>query len=226
MGEANSTMAVWKGTPLGPIGHGAYSVARLQGGEEGNLYQKMHTGAVKAQPAPDPVLSKLQELAALPYGWEYGEGRPTLPHIYETARTCYRALAPYQFKADAFPCADGSLYLVFYKGLLSVELCFWADGTIDLNVEKDSDDAVEELESQENISLAYAMHQVIQVLVQERSQWDSSDSFILGTMTVTEVDFAARAFRTQATEPEYRLLTRTAYPAQQLHSAGILPDTT
>ena len=187
---------------------------------------QIYSELVKAESASDPVLNKLQELAALPHGWEYGEGRPTLPHVYSTARAFYEDLACFRFKADAFPCADGSLYLVFYKGSLSVELCFWADRTIDLNVEKDSSGAVEELESQENISLAKARHQVVQILAQELFQWESSGSSTPDTMIATEADFAVHALATQATEPEFRSLTLAAYPKQQHRFVGILSNTT
>ena len=159
--------------------------------------------------AADPVLTKLQELAELPPGWDYGEGRPTLPYVYQTARAFYQALAPFQLKADAFPCPDGSLYLVFYVGLRSVEIRIWADETIDLSVEEDMGKHVKELVSREDISEHEAKNQVIYLLLgQELFQWESSGSFIPDTTISNSLGFAVHSLPTQATE----LASRSSIP--------------
>ena len=176
--------------------------------------------------AADPVLTKLQELAELPPGWDYGEGRPTLPYVYQTARAFYQALASLQLKADAFPCPDGSLYLVFYVGLRSVEIRIWADETIDLSVEEDMGKHVKELVSREDISEHEAKNQVIYLLLgQEPFQWESSGSFIPDTTISNSPGFAVHSLPTQATE----LASRSSIPivsVRQAHrSANTSPST-
>ena len=180
---------------------------------------------ISAEPAADPVLAKLQELAALPYGWDYGEGRPTLPHVHQTARALYQDLAPFQLKADAFPCADGSLYLVFYVGLLSVEIRIWADRTIDLSVEEDRGNNVEELVSREDISQHEARYQVI-LLVQELFQWESSGSFTLGITISNAPDFVVHASPTQAMELASRWSMPTVSTRRPHRSVNTSPTTT
>ena len=153
----------------------------------------------------DPVLAKLDELATLPLGWEYGKGKPTLPHVSQTARAIYRDLFPCQLQADAFPCADGSLHLVFYAGLRSVEIYIGADKTIDLSMEEDRGGRFEELMSQEDISEHEAKNQIIYLLLldQELFQWEPSDSFTRDTTIDEKSNLTAHALTTQAMEPAY-----------------------
>lgn len=180
--------------------------------------------------AADPVLTKLQELAELPLGWDYGEGRPTLPHVYQTARALYQALAPFQLKADAFPCPDGSLYLVFYVGLRSVEIRIWADETIDLSVEEDLGKHVKELVSREDISEHEAKNQVIYQVIylllgQELFQWESSGSFIPDTTISNSLGFAVHSLPTQAMELASRSSTPIVSVRQAHRSANTSPST-
>ena len=152
----------------------------------------------------DPLLAKLDELANLPFGWEYGEGRPTLPFLSEVAREIYQTLAPFEFEADAFPAADGSLHLVFYSGSRSVELRLEADRTIDLSLEEKIGRYFEEIRSQDNISKREAINQVFYFLHRELLQWESSDSFIHGITITAKVNLTAPALSIPPTIPEYR----------------------
>ena len=197
-------------TPIGPILRDieqfvvAYFSAQLRQGM-GRQFTDADFGA-------DPVLAKLDELASLPLGWEYGKGRATLPHVSQMARAIYRDLAPFQLQADAFPCADGSLHLVFYAGLRSVELRIEADRTIDLSMEEKRGDYFEELMSREDISKHEITNQVLHLLYhQELFQWESSDSLIHGTMIAERANLTVHALPTQATEPAYHWWKQTVF---------------
>ena len=190
---------------------------------DGYIRNKPSMGS--APPAPDPVLKKLDELAALPYGWEYGKGRPTLPAIHEVACALYRGLAHYHLEADAFPCADGSLYLVFYAGALSVQVEFWSDGTIDVTTEAGYGDEIKELASPENVSLTYARNLVVQTLVQESASWQPSGSFTHGITIGGKAISAAHVLHHQVMAPAYQLSTPLVCHKQPHQFVNISLDT-
>ena len=73
-----------------------------------------------AQTAPnsfDFLLKKLYELTQLSQGWDYGDGGPTLRHVYDTACRIAQNVAflgSLGLKANAFPCADGGQCMWFF----------------------------------------------------------------------------------------------------------------
>ena len=155
-------------------------------------------------PIEDPVLAKIDEFVNLPDGWEYGKGMGTLPCVSQIARMIYRSLLPFRLQADAFPCADGSLHLVFYADSRSVELRIEADETIDLSMEEEKEGCFEEVMSLGDIPKHEAAYQVLSLLYhQELFQWGSSDSFIHGITTRRKASLTVHALRTQATELAY-----------------------
>ena len=82
----------------------------------------------------DPLLAKLQKLANLPEGWEFGRGIPVRPEVIFTAQKIYRLAAKLPLEVDAFPWANGSLSLAFYAGDICVEVNIYGD-TYDIEVE-------------------------------------------------------------------------------------------
>ena len=175
----------------------------------------------------DPLLMKLDELASLPLGWEYGKGRATLPDVSQVAREIYRRLAPLRLQVDAFPCADGALHLVFYAGLRSVELRIEADQTIDLSMEEKRGYYFEEIVTQEGVPKHEITNQVLHLLyTQELSQWESLDSFTPGITINERVNLAVHDLVTQATEPEYRWWKQSAFGCPTRRYANILTTTT
>lgn len=173
----------------------------------------------------DPLLKKLDEFANLPIGWEYGEGGPTLPHVSQIARSIYQDSTLFQFKADAFPCADGSLHLVFYADDRSAEVQIETDGVIDLCMEEKRNGRFVEVESPENVPRHEVIPQVADFLLQELSQWDSFGLSIQGTMTTRSVNLIARASRTRIMGPGYLLSTRIVSNQEEPHFASISPVT-
>ena len=159
----------------------------------------------------DPLLAKLQKLAHLPDGWEYGKGKPTHPHVYKVACSIYQRLASSLWlQADAFPCADGSLYLVFYSGQRCVEIRIWAHGGIDLSVEEGFGQDFQELLEKEDVSLDEIEKVVFSFLIQGSNQWHLSDSSTHSITTCDVFDSAALVLAIPAMEQEYPSLIPSA----------------
>ena len=171
--------------------------------------------SVSSMSYSDPLLAKLQELAHLPYGWEYGKGKPTLPHVHKTAGSIYRRLASLQLQVDAFPCADGSLYLVFYSGQRCVEIRIWAHGGIDLSVEEGIGQDVQELLEKEDISLDGIEKAVFSFLLQGPNQWHLSGSSTQSITICGALDSSALVLTTPVMEPESHSLTPNASKRKQ-----------
>ena len=151
---------------------------------------------------PDPLLSRLNELANLPMGWEYGDGVPTLPYVYAIAQSLYSQLAFLRLQADAFPCTDGSLYMVFYADTKSVEIRIEVDGTLGLSLEEGQGPDFQEVLPIESASLDDVIYYVA-LLAQESDSWNILDSFIPNTMTARPNASVAPALGILVTEPEY-----------------------
>lgn len=115
---------------------------------------------LKADLRPDPLLAKLQELAALPNGWRFGEGVPPHPTTLDNAREIYRMVASHGLKADAFPGSDGSLILVFYANERCVEISIAQDGGMNVCVEEGEGTDFQEIKEIPNALLADAVAEI------------------------------------------------------------------
>lgn len=115
---------------------------------------------LKADLRPDPLLAKLQELAALPNGWRFGEGVPPHPTTLDNAREIYRMVASRGLKADAFPGSDGSLILVFYANERCVEISIAQDGRMNVCVEEGEGADFQEIKEIPNALLADAVEEI------------------------------------------------------------------
>lgn len=158
----------------------------------------------------DPLLVQLQDLAALPVGWEYGDGVPTRPQVQGTARDIYQQFAHLELKANAFPCPDGSLYLVFYAEARCVEIRIWTDGTLGLSVGEGKGSDFQELEDIENASMDDVIHHVTLLARKVRYPWASFDSSIPDIMIRCSNASSSPALPTRATEQESRWLIQNA----------------
>ena len=121
-----------------------------------------HALARTAPNSFDFLLKKLHELTQLPQGWDYGDGGPTLRHVYDTACRIAQNVAflgSLGLKANAFPCSDGSVYVVFYAKKQCLEIRIWADRTIDLSVEEGTGQDFQEIVEMENVSMDDIIHQ-------------------------------------------------------------------
>lgn len=115
---------------------------------------------LKADLRSDPLLAKLQELAALPNGWRFGEGIPPHPTTLDNAREIYRMVASRGLKADAFPGSDGSLILVFYANERCVEISIAQDGRMNVCVEEGEGADFQEMKEIPNAPLADAVEEI------------------------------------------------------------------
>lgn len=111
--------------------------------------------------SPDPLLTKLQELADLPDGWRFGEGISPQPAVLHKAEEIYQLTASLRLRADAFPGADGSLSLVFYVEERCVEIHISRNGKINLCVEEGEGFTFQESKDISDASVAEAVEQVL-----------------------------------------------------------------
>ena len=151
---------------------------------------------------PDPLLTKLEELADLQDGWRFGEGIPPRPTAIHTAQEIYQRLAGFRLKADAFPGIDGSLSLVFYAAERCVEIDISQDGKLTLSVEEGEGFDFEEIKTVPNATIFDVMKQV-SLLTQKSQLWNSSGSSIHANTIVRKNASAVNALPIPATGQEY-----------------------
>ena len=76
------------------------------------------------------VNDKLQEMAVLPSGWGYGNGKPTTRRAIQKAKELAGEILSLSLDADVFPNPDGGCTAVAYNGEVSVDLIVSARGAV------------------------------------------------------------------------------------------------
>lgn len=152
----------------------------------------------------DPLLAKLDDLANLPKGWEFGRGVPVRPEVIRTAQEIYGHFnAKFHLEADAFPWANGSLSLAFYAGNMCVEINIYGD-TYDVDVEKGKGPNFGEVKHIPDASMEDVNNEIIHIVLE--SAWHLSESSIQDTTINGDTDspVAASPIPTKA---EFQLST-------------------
>ena len=155
---------------------------------------------------PDPLLTKLEELAALQDGWRFGEGIPPRPEAIHTVQEIYQQLANFQLQADVFPGADGSLTLVFYAEERCIEIHVSQDREINISVEEGEGFDFREIKEISNVSITEAVEEVLLLARELEGTWKSLDSSIHENTINMQNASAAHASPTPATVQEYHWL--------------------
>lgn len=200
---------------------------------------KSRSSPASAGDDPNYILKRLSDLSRLPEGWEFGKGIPPLPMVLRKAVFLCVYFRCTEIKMDAFPCSDGSLYFVLYRGSNSLEIRLEADESVDFTFETEEVAGTNEVYTCESATLMdisrwavfldadWILPRLPQVEVRELIQlWDTLDSSIPSTMIKREDVSAAPASAIPAMEAESPLLKSLALSESPVQSAPTFVDTT
>ena len=115
-------------------------------------------------PRFNPLKRKLRGFAALPVGWNHGEGVPVSNQAIRVAEYFADIAAQLQLKADVFPGLHGDCAIAFYQGDRSVEIVISAQNLdrFGLHVEAGLGFHYETIEGKDDASQAEVVRHIIQ----------------------------------------------------------------
>lgn len=167
-------------------------------------YTKVRTETV-ASFRISPILEQLRELANLPEGWDSGDGIPVKQEVIQTAKKLYERTADWVFKLKMFPCADGTLNLVFCREDVFLEIEIDEDGTFDVYKEKGKGDNCKLVKHIPNASIEDVNSELIYIILE--LEWGLLESSITDTMMQISRNLTVRVSLPQAMEREFRSST-------------------
>ncbi len=98
------------------------------------------------------VIEKIDSFGSLPDGWDFGAGGPAPRVVRERAIKLYRWGALFGLRANAFPGSEGEVYVAFYRGVDTVEVCVNLDLSCTITLERGIGVDFEELDYREGLS--------------------------------------------------------------------------
>ncbi|MFH1114472.1 MAG: hypothetical protein V1792_11170 [Pseudomonadota bacterium] len=160
-----------------------------------------------SSPAPrNRVIEKIKSFGSLPEGWDFGVGRPAPHEVIDMAVKLYGRGAVLGLRSDAFPGSEGTVYVVFYKGIEAVEFCVNADLSLIVTHERGIGVDFDELDYREGLNYEEAMDYLSRFAVENRC--NLSEPYIAINTTRNANDLQVIASRT--TKAAYRLSTPNA----------------
>jgi hypothetical protein len=162
------------------------------------------------------IIDKIRSFGSLPEGWDFGIGDPAPNEVIESAIVLYRKGTIMGLRADAFPGTGGAVYVAFYKGIDTLEVCINPDVSVTITVERGIGMDFEELDYKEGLTFLETIDYLNHFAVENRC--NSSEPYI--AISTTRNDNDSRVIVSRTTMEVFQLSTLNASPPQVRRCAG------